>query len=198
MVSRKKSTVLGVAIVVVLVASVSYVYLFSGTPHETFLSKKQAEEISGQQYNMTTYTTAEGTYLLYGAAKVVSVEYSQGYTLTGEFFDRLTDSIYLFNNTAQAQITYFNLSQTFQFGSTLNLSKVGNSTYKGFAYSYFLNAEPGIGLGVLPSKMYYWAACGVSGDYVFLIVGYSAHTPQENMSTTAMWQINEMTSSPHL
>lgn len=198
MVSRKKLTLFGVIVTAVLVISVSYIYLHSSTTHSTFLTKKQAEEVSGLQYNLTSYTTVEGTPQIFGAVKTLSVEYShgdrQGQNLAIDF-ETFSDTVYVFNNTAQARSTYTNLSQTFQFGNALKASQVANSTYKNFVYSYLISAEPVVIPGGTPSILYYWATCGLGGDYVFLVSGYStAKAPLENMSITANWQITAMVS----
>ncbi len=146
------------------------------------LSESDAERISGNFYtqvivNPVSASNSSG----YGADIIEYASYSNSGQNSGVFIE----TVYMFNSTSQASIVYRYFAQELTTGY-MNL--VGNSDYRGFSYSFMIHSIS----SVVPRNSYNWGVCGMSGQYVFDINGYSHLRPTENIGSIARDQINAM------
>ncbi|MDA8055407.1 MAG: hypothetical protein M0Z77_07140 [Thermoplasmatales archaeon] len=191
-----RKSIVGVAvtlIVIVLVASLIFLVEGSEQPHINFVTMQTAEEISGQNYTLTTLSTTTGSslpYAYYGEKLVKGVLYSNGTqsiengSLSYYYFQ---DYVLEFNTTAMAQIFYQTDSGFLSHGNGGQMYPTGNYTFKGFSYIYTTVPQKRYG------SQYFWGTYGYSGNLVFEITGQSPSPPNTNMANAAIDQIDAMT-----
>lgn len=148
------------------------------------LSKNAAEKFTGENYNHSIVRSSDNSsHLLLGASNTTYASY---YTNSSNF----DDSVFLFNNTTTAS----NIYSYFAVSLPTIQKNIGNSTFRGFSYSYVINIRPLID----SNSTYLWGACGVKGHFVFSIsiYGPSNNIPTSlNMTSLIKAQINAMESA---
>ncbi len=173
---RKNALLFGSSITIALVLCFSL--LLAPATHASILSEKTAKNITGINYTNSTMFNG----FVNGA--VLGIPYnltSATYRSNSSYFE---DDVFHFHNSTDASNVYGYLS----ISEPTFLSNIGNSTYRGFQYSFVVNYKPALSLNLT----YLWAASGVRGSYVFDIHGSSQAPPLVNMSTVAMDQIDAM------
>lgn len=182
---RLVALTVSIAVIVVLVASVSFIVI-SERPHAAFISERAAGEISGQNYTQSIISTYGGSGLPLGSSKMWQVYYLNESSGSG-FNYYFQIEILEFNNTTLAKTAYLLLAGSLSIG---NISVTANGTFKGFYYTYV----------TVPQKVYEnygtaynWGAWGYSGNVGFSVRGLSELPPNGNMSAVAIDQINAMT-----
>ena len=185
MVRKLLVSIVSVAVIVVIVASVSLIVL-SEEPHVAFISERVAEGLSGQNYSQSILSTYDGSGLTLGSSKVWQIYYLNESTGSG-FNYNFQVQILKFNNTTLAVTAYLMLAGLFTGG---NIGNTGNGTHNGFHYTYATEPQE---INESYGTAYYWGAWGYSGDLVFKVTGQSPLPPKGNMSEVAIDQINAMT-----
>ena len=165
-IGRKKSLIIGATVTVILLFAVG-VQLIPEV-HMAVLSKNAAEKFTGDTYNISLVKSNDsGSNLTFGSNAISSAQYYSNSSGFG-------DSVYRFSNTTTASIIY----GYFSISLPTILSNIGNSTFRGFSYSYVIQIHP----SVYSNKTYIWGACGIEGHLVFSL---SAFGPSKNMPSSA-------------
>lgn len=180
---RKKNLTIGIVLTAVLLLEISLQYVPMAHTRLAVLSESAAEKISGDSYTHSIVNPAIGTNLSAYGANVT--EYAS-YTTSGERFGAFIETAYMFNSTSGASMVYQYFAQEL---TTNNMNHVGNSAYRGFSYSYMIHLLPA---SVQKGASYYWGVCGLNGQYVFDITGYSHLKPAVKVTSIAIAQINAM------
>lgn len=156
-------------------------FYFIPTTHMGVLSEKVAEKFTGDNYTYSAVqSTDNSSYLVLGASTTAFAVYNSNSSV-------FRDNVFWFKNTTDAS----NIYSYFAVSLPAIQNNIGNSTFRGFSFSYVIHIYPSIG----SNSTYTWGACGVRGHYVFSITvfGIFSNIPlYVNMTSLVKAQINAM------
>lgn len=152
------AVLISVILVLAIAAVVVTLYYLPHPPRYAFVSRQQADQVTGELFNYSTFVEKEHQ----GTITSEELDYSVGPFESGPSLDMLIE---MHNNSSQALhdynqfVSYYKSYVNGTTGNTFYKSAI-NASFQGFTYSYFIPAK-----GYLASSFSF----GLHENYLFII-----------------------------